>query len=164
MSVLWSYFWPILMGGVIAGGIAEWIALRHKHKATVMFIGFALALATMAAWHGMFGAADRLESQIDRQARDMLDQLEMKQVQAVLHQDPLSRRLLLSGPADDFQRSELSRILDELPGVRGATWSRNGGLPLIAEGTIAALAGFLAGAILAYLIELRRRYNSQWTW
>jgi hypothetical protein len=24
--------------------------------------------------------------------------------------------------------------------------------------------GFLFGLLLAYLIELRRRYNAQWTW
>jgi hypothetical protein len=43
-------------------------------------------------------------------------------VQAKLQRGPLSRRLILSGPADDFQRSELLRILDETPGVLDVRW------------------------------------------
>ena len=39
-----------------------------------------------------------------------------------------------------------------------------GGTPLIAEGTGASLLGFLIGLLLAYLVELRRRYNAQWNW
>jgi hypothetical protein len=49
--------------------------------------------------------------------------------------------------------------------VREARWSGDGGgLPLIAEGMIASLLGFLLGLLLAYLVELRRRYNAQWNW
>jgi hypothetical protein len=29
---------------------------------------------------------------------------------------------------------------------------------------IASLLGFLLGLLLAYLVELRRRYNAQWNW
>jgi hypothetical protein len=72
---------------------------------------------------------------------------------------------MLAGTADDFQRSELVRIMGAVPGVSSASWSaERGGLPLIAEGTIASLAGFLVGLLLAYLVELRRRYNAQWKW
>jgi hypothetical protein len=39
-----------------------------------------------------------------------------------------------------------------------------GGTPLIAEGGLIALLGFLVGLLLAYLVELRRRYNAQWSW
>ena len=53
---------------------------------------------------------------------------------------------MLSGPADDFQRGELVRLMSQVPGVSGATWSdRRGGLPLIAEGALAAILGFLLG-------------------
>jgi ABC-type xylose transport system permease subunit len=89
----------------------------------------------------------------------------MTRVQAHLHRGPLTRRVLLSGPADDFQRSELVRIIGSLPGVSSVRWSASdGGVPLIVEGTAAALLGFLLGLLLAYLIELRRRYNAQWKW
>jgi len=76
----------------------------------------------------------------------------------------LSRRLILSGPADDFQRDQLVKIMSQVPGVSRASWSPSGGLPLIAEALFAAIAGFLAGLLLAYGIELRRRYNAQWKW
>ena len=73
--------------------------------------------------------------------------------------------MLLSGPADNFQRSELIKLMGVVPGVSSATWSdTGGGLPLIAEGTGVAVLGFLLGLLVAYLVELRRRYNAQWRW
>ena len=52
-----------------------------------------------------------------------------------------------------------------MPGVESASWtSNNGGLPLIAEGMGVAILGFLLGLLVAYLVELRRRYNAQWNW
>jgi hypothetical protein len=52
-----------------------------------------------------------------------------------------------------------------LPGVSSVRWSdRGGGIPLVAEGELAAMLGFLGGLLIAYLVELRRRYNAQWTW
>jgi hypothetical protein len=35
---------------------------------------------------------------------------------------------------------------------------------LIAEGMAVSVLGFLFGLLLAYLFELRRRYNAQWNW
>jgi ABC-type lipoprotein release transport system permease subunit len=35
---------------------------------------------------------------------------------------------------------------------------------LLVEGLFAAVLGFLLGLLLAYLVELRRRYNAQWNW
>jgi hypothetical protein len=73
--------------------------------------------------------------------------------------------VLLSGPADDFQRTELVRLIDQVPGVAGAAWSPRGArVPLIAEGAGVAVLGFLFGLLVAYLVELRRRYNAQWNW
>ena len=81
-----------------------------------------------------------------------------------LLRDPLTRRVMMSGTADDFQRSELVRLMKDIPGVSGASWDRSGGIPLIAEAMIASLLGFLIGLLLTYGIERRRRYNAQWTW
>jgi hypothetical protein len=88
----------------------------------------------------------------------------MNQISAHLHHDPLTRRIDLSGPADDFQRSEIARLLSQIPGVSSARWSDRGGVPLIAEGAGISLLGFLLGLLLAYLVELRRRHNAQWNW
>jgi hypothetical protein len=58
------------------------------------------------------------------------------------------------------------RMMEEIPGVSQATWAPDDhtGLPLVAEGLLASAAGFLLGALLAYAMELRRRYNAQWNW
>jgi hypothetical protein len=47
----------------------------------------------------------------------------MAGVSARLERGPLRRRLVLTGPADDFQRAELVRILDEVPGVAEVRWA-----------------------------------------
>ena len=92
----------------------------------------------------------------------------MTEVQARLERGPLTRRLILSGPADDFQRSELVRIMDGIPGVADARWaaaaSRGGSLPLIVEAMLYALVGFGLGLLAAYFAELRRRANAEWRW
>ena len=76
------------------------------------------------------------------------------------------RTLVLSGkPATDFQRTELVRLFSQLPGVGRAQWENSpAGTPLVVEGAAIAVLGFLFGLLLAYLIELHRRYNAQWNW
>jgi hypothetical protein len=94
-----------------------------------------------------------------------LENYEMTAVTARLQQSPMTRTLALSGTADDFQRGELVRVLSTISGVSGATWSdKRRGWPLLLEGMLAALGGYLFGLLLAHLVELRRRYNAQWTW
>ena len=163
MNPLLSYAWPIALVAVILGAIGGLFALRRKRP--IILIGAALAgLALTALWHGPGGAADRLTAAVERQSRTVLDDYEMPQVQAHLHRSPLSRRLLLAGPADDFQRSELVTIMSQIKGVGRASWEQSGGIPLIVEAALLSMAGFLLGLLLAYLVELRRRYNAQWKW
>jgi len=91
----------------------------------------------------------------------------MTQVQGHLERSPIKRTLVLSGPADDFQRSELVRIMDDVPGVASVRWSdmqSSFALPLFVEAELAALICFGLGLLLAYLLELRRRYRAQWSW
>jgi hypothetical protein len=163
MSPLWTYFWPVFAFGLALGLVGGILGFRHKRR---WLWGFAavLAICGAALWHGPIGAADRFAGSVDASARTTLTDYEMTQVTAHLHRAPLTRRLMLSGQADDFQRSELVRILDELPGVSQATWSSAGGIPLLLEAGIVSVAGFLVGLLLAYVIELRRRYNAQWKW
>ena len=165
MNVLLNYLWPACVAGLAIGALAATIGLRRDTIKPALAIGFAAALAAAALWHGPIGGAARFTGEVERTARQALQHYEMTAVAARLHRGPLSRRLILSGPGDDFQRSELARLLSQLPGVSGATWnSRSAGLPLIVEGLAAALVGFLIGAVLAYVVELRRRYNAQWRW
>jgi hypothetical protein len=122
-------------------------------------------MGAAALWHGPLGAAESFSGQVERSVREVLDSWEMTQVQGRLHHGPLTRRVILSGPADDFQRSELARYVGNIPGVSSARWSAEGsGVPLIVEGMAVSLLGFLLGLLVAYVAERRRRYNSQWNW
>jgi hypothetical protein len=91
----------------------------------------------------------------------------MTQVQGHIERGPIERTLVLSGPADDFQRSELVRIMDDVPGVANVRWADMKppfALSLLAEAELAVLICFGLGLLLAYLLELRRRYRAQWSW
>jgi hypothetical protein len=166
MSALWTYFWPIFAAGLVIGAIARTVAFRRPSKRNaVLGCGVLAAIAAAALWHGPLGGANQFTDRVERGARQALDYYEMTQVTARLQRGPLSRRLILTGKADDFQHSELVRVLDQLPGVSSVSWSANrSGFPLIAEAALIAIAGFLFGMLLAYLIELHRRYNAQWKW
>lgn len=88
----------------------------------MILLGLAAVAGFSALWHGPFGAGDRLASKAEAAARAQLDRDEMFQVQARFERRPLSRRLIASGPADDFQRSEIIRRLDHIPGVLDVRW------------------------------------------
>jgi len=165
MNAVWDYFWPMFAGGAIIGILALTIAYRRRRRPAIGISGgFAAMLLAAAMWHWPMGAADRFANAVEHQSREVLDAYEMTMIQAHLHRNPLSRALLLAGPADDFQATELVRVMSEVPGVSRATWTGRGGTPLIAEGIGTAFAGFLLGLLLAYLLELHRRYNAQWNW
>lgn len=165
MSMTVSYLWPMVAIGLVVALIAGLIAFSRTGKSRVLIVAAVISLAAAASWHWPFGAAERFAAAVDRDARQALDYYEMTKVTGRLHRNPLSRTLTLAGPADDFQHSELVRLLSELPGVRKASWSaKETGLPLIAEGWLANLGGFLLGLLFAYLVQLHRRHNAQWTW
>jgi len=166
VNAFWSYFWPAFGAGLAVGIIAGAIAYRRRRlRLIAMAIGLAASILAAALWHGPLGGADQFTTKVRRGIKATLVYYEMTQVAADLHHDPLTRRVLLAGSADDFQRSELVRLMEELPGVSSASWSSDGsGTPLIVEGAAVSILGFLFGLLLAYLVELRRRYNAQWDW
>ena len=85
--------------------------------------GIAATLAVTALWHGPLGAGGRFAASVEANARAQLARDEMTQVQAHLARSPLTRRILLSGPADDFQRTEIARRMLALPGIGEAEWT-----------------------------------------
>ena len=93
------------------------------NRALVTGAGIAVTLAVTALWHGPLGAGDRFAATVEANARAQLDRDEMTQVQAHLARGPLTRRILLSGPADDFQRTEIARRMLGLPGIGEAVWT-----------------------------------------
>ena len=166
MSILWSYFWPCFAIGLLVGGPIGTIAYRRPARRTIaLTIGAFLTFALAALWHGPLGGADRLAAAIEQDARTVLVKNDAPAgIAARVQHAPLSRRLILSGPGDDFQRGEAARLMSEIPGVSDAGWSRSSAVPLIVEGLATAIIGFLFGLALAYLVDLRRRSNAQWTW
>jgi len=166
VSALWPYFWPAFGAGLAAGILAGAFAFRRGRKRfAALALGLLASIGLASLWHGPLGGADRFSAEVERGVQKTLVYYEMTQVAAHLHHGPLTRQVLLAGQADDFQREELVRLIDQVPGVSGATWSAGGGgLPLIAEGMLVSVLGFLLGLLLAYLVELRRRYNAQWNW
>lgn len=91
-------------------------------RRTILLIGIATVVGFTALWHGPLGAGDRLARQAETSARRTLDYFELPMIQAHMQRGPLARRLILSGPADNFQRTELVRILDNSPGVLEVRW------------------------------------------
>ena len=88
----------------------------------ILLLGVAAVMGFTALWHGPLGAGERLTQQAEASARHTLDYYELPMIQAHMQRHPLTRRLILSGPADDFQRAELVRILDQVPGVLEVRW------------------------------------------
>jgi hypothetical protein len=100
------------------------------NRKLVIALGVAAVLAETALWHGPLGTGDRMAGKIETTARATLEHYEMPLVTARLERSPLRRRLLLSGPADDFQQKELVRMMGEIPGVASVHWTNPPGLPV----------------------------------
>lgn len=163
MTPLLDYFWPPAALGLLLGALAGIAWFRRDRRIFAAAAG-ALALGMTALWHGPLGAADRFTNEVEKISRFVLVDWEMGQVRSHLFRHPLTRRLSLSGQADDFQRTELVRMMSTVPGVSRATWTRSAGIPLVVEAMLVCAAGFLIGLLLAYVVEIRRRYNAQWKW
>jgi hypothetical protein len=163
MNAFRTYFWPVFAIGSAVGLVGGFIGFR-RHSRLIVAAAALAALAGAGLWHGPLGAADRFSARVEKDVARTLTYYEMTQVQAGLHRNLLTRRVMMSGTANDFQRNELVRLMEDIPGVSRATWTQSAGLPLIAEALLTAFLGFLLGLLLSYGIELRRRYNAQWKW
>ena len=164
MNFAWSYFWPMMVVGMAIGLAAGLIAARRRRQFVPLALAAAVAIAAVALLHGPLGAAERFRVQVDRTAKLTLEAYEMTWINARLQQGPTTRTLRLTGPADEFQRGELVRLLSTISGVNGATWSFRRGWPLLLEAMLVGLGGYLLGLLLAYLVELHRRNNAQYQW
>lgn len=179
MIALLQAFWPILAAAFVIGVLVGRVGFRatpqrspkspvFRRRATLFTLaGAALVLLLGMLWHGPVGTADRLATSIDEQAQQVLVNYEMTQVLARIERDPIRRTVLLSGPADDFQRKGLAEIMHLVPGVGNVRWNDRPepfALPLLAEVELVSLVSFGLGLLLAYLLELRRRYRAQWSW
>ena len=178
MSTLWSYFWPIFAAALVCGAFAMWLAYRQlraqrsrRHRRITLIAGASVAIMSLLLWHYPLGGAARMIGAMEGTARTTLVYYELPHIRAVVQREPLTRRILLSGAADRFQRRELVRIMNEVPGVGSAAWKNPSGrsatrlmLPLLLEAALTCLAGFGLGVAMAHLVELRRRANAEWSW
>ena len=168
MTLLWDLYWPVIVAAAVAGVIAGAFGFRRKKRGRFsLAAGIAATLLFAWIWHGPVGTGERFVSTVERQTRQVLVDWEMPSVQAVVVRNPVKRTLVLSGPADNFQRGELVRILNYVPGVGRVHWADSAEtfmLPLLVEAALAALLSFGIGLVLAYLLELRRRSRAQWSW
>jgi hypothetical protein len=168
MTLLWDLYWPVIVAAAVAGVIAGAFGFRRRKRGRwALAAGLAAILVIGWAWHEPLGTGSRFAGTVERQTRQVLVDFEMAPVRAMVERDPLSRTLVLNGPADDFQRSELVRILDDVPGVAIVHWAGSPGgfrLPMLLEVELAAFISFGLGLLMAYLLELRRRSNAQWSW
>jgi hypothetical protein len=168
MNLLWDLYWPVIVLAAVAGVIAGAFGFRRKKRGRfALAAGIAVTLLVGWVWHEPVGSGERFAGSVERRTRQVLVDFEMAPVQAIVDRAPLSRTLILSGPADNFQRSELVRILNYVPGVANVRWAdspKRFTLPMVAEVELAALLSFGLGLVLAYLLELRRRSRAQWSW
>ena len=92
------------------------------NKGGLILAGLAASMGFTALWHGPLGAGDRMAARAEVIARRTLDYYDLPMIQAHMRRGPLTRTMVLSGPADSFQRSELVRIMDDIPGVLDVQW------------------------------------------
>ena len=96
----------------------------------VIALGVAAVLAETALWHGPLGAANGLAARIETAAAAQIKHQEMFGITARLERAPLRRRMVLTGPADEFQQRGLARLMDTMPGVSGTRWATPPGAPI----------------------------------
>lgn len=131
MMLLAVHYWPALVAALIVGVAAGVLAFAPPGAAQrrlprgnrALILGAIAAFVLVAAWHGPFGAGDRLAGQIETIATAELQKQEMGLVRARLQRGPLRRQLILSGPADPFQQRELARIMSTIPGISSVRWA-----------------------------------------
>ena len=92
------------------------------NRGVIFCAGVAATLAFAGLWHGPLGASDRLATRAEKIARATLLDYELPAMSARVSRAPVSRTIILSGPADDFQRSELVRIMGQVPGINDVRW------------------------------------------
>lgn len=92
------------------------------NRTLVILTGAAASIAAALVYHGPLGAGAKMEADIEREVQASLQYYEMTQVQARLAEGPLRRTVVLNGPADPFQRTELVRVLNDIPGVAAVEW------------------------------------------
>ncbi len=126
-----------------------------------LLIGLAAALAAGWVSHGPLGRGEAFVDSLQAQADAVVRSAELPGVTVRFARDPLSRKAMLSGPANDFQREGQGTLLGlndrirAVPGVSDIAWDDKERaeelMPLIAETEILVALAFLLGLGLGRL-------------
>ena len=124
MSLLWDLYWPVIVAAAVAGVMAGAFGFRRKKRGRFSLaagIAATIAVRLDLAWASRHRRPVRIHGRTPDPpgARGLGN----GPVRAIVARDPLQRTLILSGPADDFQRAELVRILNYVPGVGNVRWA-----------------------------------------
>ena len=132
-------------------------------------IGLAAILVMGFLWHGPLGNGARFLGAMEAEARRQVAQTGLGGITVSMSNAPLSRRAILSGNADPFQREGmgsqpgLSDVVREVEGVAGVAWDDDPRtqqgfvLPLLAELLILVTLSYLLGLALAWFLWGRPR-------
>lgn len=132
-------------------------------------IGLLAALLLGWIWHGPAGQGEAFAGAMEAQVKMAAAQAELPGVAARIERDPLTRRAVVSGEANDLQREGLGSqwgVLDYVRSVEGVAEVRwddapaGFRLPLLAETLILVAIAYAVGFGLAFAFFGRRRRES----
>ncbi len=84
-------------------------------KLAKFLIGLAVALAAGGISHGPLGRGAMFVDRLDGELQAVIADVNLPGVTARMQREPLTRKAILSGPADQFQREGMG----SLPGIDG---------------------------------------------
>lgn len=89
-----------------------------------MLIGLAATTASAWVFHAPAGYGRRLIDRLDARVQPVVTRQELPTVTASFARSPLSRDLLFTGPANDFQRGRFVELVQEenIRGLRSVGW------------------------------------------
>ncbi len=97
-------------------------------KLVKILIGLAVALAAGWISHGPLGRGAMFVDRLDGDLQAVLADVNLPGVKAQMQREPLARKAILSGPADQFQREGMGSLpgIDErvlaIPGMGRIEW------------------------------------------
>jgi len=119
-------------------------------------IGLAATVVMGWVYHAPLGNGEAFVGGLEAQARAKVAAAELPGIAVSAARQPMSRTMILSGPADQFQREGMGEMpgltgrVEAVEGVAAVRWADEGkgsrGLPLFAE--------LLAGLVPVYLLGL----------
>jgi hypothetical protein len=132
-----------------------------------LLIGLAAVLLLGWVNYGPLGHGKLFIDSVEAQARRVVAETNLTNINVRLGRHPLRRAATLSGPADDFQRNGMGSFegltarVGDVPGIGRVQWADEPGssgfmLPLLAEILLLMCGGYLLGLVLASLF-LRRK-------